>query len=63
MSRKMPKELFVWKENAGEDDEYLATAEAAKDAAPEPGNTRFVTRYELKEVVRISSVVQVDREK
>lgn len=57
--KQLPKELFIWNENEGQGDEFLATAENAADAAPEPGGIRRVGVYVLKDHVEIASEVTV----
>lgn len=63
MSKRMPKQIYIWKENEGESEEYLATAEHQVEAAPEPGGIRRVGVYVLKEMVEISSEVKLKSKK
>ena len=56
---KFPKELLVWKENEGESQEFLSTAEKTADAAPNVGEKRQVAVYVLKETVELKSETRV----
>lgn len=56
--KKLPKELYVFRENEGTQDEFLITHETAHDAADLSEN-RIVGRYVLEETLEVSAMVSI----